>query len=36
MTMWDFFHAHADGLGAIIGSIIMLVFLVWFIREMNR
>lgn len=36
MTMWDFFHAHAEGLGAIVGPIIMLVFLVWFIKEMDK
>jgi hypothetical protein len=36
MTMWDFFHAHADGLGAMFGFTIFLLFLMWFIREMNR
>ena len=36
MTMWDFFHAHAEGLGAIVGYVLMIVFLMWFIREMNR
>ena len=36
MTMWDFFHAHADGIGFLFGIAMLFVFLMWFIREMNK
>lgn len=36
MTMWDFFHAHAEGIGALVFTAMALVFLIWFIKEMNR
>lgn len=36
MTMWDFFHAHAEGLGALLGFVLFGVFIIWFIREVNK
>lgn len=36
MTMWDFFHAHAEGLGAMIMLCIVFVFLIWFMKEVNK
>ena len=35
MTMWDFFHAHADGLGAIVITVVLLLFLAWFVKELG-
>jgi hypothetical protein len=36
MTVWDFLHAHADGIGGLIGLFMSLVFLAWFTKEVNR
>lgn len=36
MTMWDFFHAHADGLGALVFLLAVLIFLWFFVKEMNK
>lgn len=35
MTMWDFFHAHAQGLGALVGTVVFLLFIAWFIKEIG-
>lgn len=36
MTAWDFLHAHAEGVGGLIGLFMVLLFTAWFIKEMNK
>lgn len=36
MTMWDFLHAHADGIGSLIFFAGLVYFCVQFVREANK
>lgn len=36
MNIWDFLHAHADGVGALIVFALFGFFLIWFTREVNK
>lgn len=36
MTMWDFLHLHAEGTGGLLGLVVFLLFLAWFIKEINK
>ena len=36
MNIWDFLHAHADGIGTLIFCGLLVWFMVQFIREANK